>query len=388
VGYWKRSPGRNNVRTDLLSFFLAGFECSTHVRPDGVRLDLLASTRHDSLAAQDYAQVRQHGIRTVRDGVRWHAIERRAGLYDWASWLSMLRAARAGGMQVIWDLCHYGWPDDLDIWSGAFVERFSRYARAAARVLREEIDSVPYYCPVNEISYWAWAGGDAARMNPSVTGRGDELKRQLVRAYIAAVEAIREVDRRARFIVAEPLIHVVGAEETREAAEAYRLAQFQAHDMLTGRLAPELGGKPEYLDLVGVNFYPHNQWYLGGDTIPLGHHGYRPLREMLLEVHERYGRPVLIAETGAEGTARPYWLHHVCAEVSHAIEAGVSMLGVCIYPILDYRGWDNDRVCQVGLLSTADDLGRRCVYTPLLDELRRQEARLVQAFRPHEPVAV
>ena len=375
------------MRTELYSFFLAGFECSTHVRPDGVRLDLLASTRHDLLAAADYSQVRGNGLRTVRDGLRWHSIERRAGYYDWSTWLPMVRAAQAGGTQVIWDLCHYGWPDYLDIWSADFVEQFSRYTHAVARVLRDETDSIPYYCPINEMSFWAWAGGDTARMNPTALGRGDELKRQLVRAYIAAVEAVRSVDPRARVIVAEPLINVVGVGEGQPAADAYRLAQFQVHDLLTGRLAPELGGKPEYLDIVGVNFYPHNQWYLGGDTIPLGHHAYRPLREMLLEVDQRYGRPLLIAETGAEGSARPYWLHHVCAEVFHAMDVGASIQGVCIYPILDYLGWDNDRSCDVGLLSAADEGGKRSVYTPLLQELRRQEAHFVQTRRHREPLA-
>lgn len=158
--------------------------------------------------------------------------------------------------------------------------------------------------------------------------------------------------------------------------------------MLSGRLAPELGGNPDCLDVVGVNFYPNNQWYFGGDTIPLGHHAYRPLREMLLEVHERYRRPLLIAETGAEGSARPYWLHHVCAEVFHALSAGAPIQGICIYPILDYHGWDNDRVCQVGLLSTADEEGRRTVYAPLLEELQREQAHFLRAFRQCESVAV
>jgi beta-glucosidase/6-phospho-beta-glucosidase/beta-galactosidase len=374
--------------TDLCSFFMAGFECSSHIRPDGVRLDLLASTRHDSLVAEDYAQVRAYGLRVVRDGVRWHLVESCPNVYDWSSWLPMVRAARDGGMQVIWDLCHYGWPEHLDIWSASFVDHFHRYACAAARVVRDETDSIPFYCPVNEISYWAWAGGDTARMNPMATGRADELKRQLVRAYLAAVDAVRSVDRRARFIVAEPLINVVGEGTAREPAQAWREAQFQAHDMLVGRMAPELGGGSEFLDIVGVNFYPHNQWYLGGGTIPMGHHAYRPLREMLVEVSERYGRPLIISETGAEASARPYWLHHVCGEVLHAIESGAEIQGVCLYPVLDYQGWDDERVCQVGLLSSAAEKGRRTVYAPLLEELQRQARHCVRPPRLRERLAV
>ena len=44
-------------------------------------------------------------------------------------------AAEAEGAEVIWDLLHYGWPDDLDIWTPGFVDRFAAFARAAARAL-------------------------------------------------------------------------------------------------------------------------------------------------------------------------------------------------------------------------------------------------------------
>ncbi len=57
------------------SVFLGGFECSTHRRADGRRLDLIAATRHDALAEQDYRQLASNGIRAARDGVRWHLVE-------------------------------------------------------------------------------------------------------------------------------------------------------------------------------------------------------------------------------------------------------------------------------------------------------------------------
>ena len=38
------------------SFFQAGFECSSHRRRDGVRLDLIRATGHDKHVLQDYRQ--------------------------------------------------------------------------------------------------------------------------------------------------------------------------------------------------------------------------------------------------------------------------------------------------------------------------------------------
>lgn len=361
------------------NFFLGGFECSSHRKSDGQRLDLLASTGHERFAAEDYQALSSHGIAAARDGIRWHLIERTPGCYDWSSVLPMVRAARSSGTQIVWDLCHYGWPDDLDIWSADFVERFARFATAAAELIRGETDGATVYCPINEISYWAWAGGEVGLFNPTCHQRGAELKRQLVRATIAAIDSIRTVDPGARLITAEPLINVeggLGDEQHLQGAETYRLSQFEVLDMLSGRLDPELGGAPEFVDIVGVNYYPENQWYHGGPTIPMGHHAYRPLHDMLLEVHQRYDRPILIAETGAEGCGRPSWLHYVCGEVDTAWAAGVPIEGLCLYPILDYPGWANGRVCHVGLMSSADKDGRRSVCMPLARELGRQQAQL------------
>jgi hypothetical protein len=374
----RNSSSAERAASPFNSFFLAGFECSTHRRSDGRRLDLLASTGHDRFFAEDYRALMRHGIATVRDGLRWHLIEIAPGAYDWSSALPMLRAARGHGMQVVWDLCHYGWPDGLDIWSGSFVERFARFSAAAARIVCEESDAAPFFCTVNEISYWAWAGGEVGRFGPGTHGRGDELKRQLARASIAATAAIRAVNPRTRFLHAEPAIHVAPRSSSRDdllAAETYHDAQFHALDMIAGRRCPELGGHPDCLDIVGINYYPDNQWVHGGGAIPLGHHAYRPLRELLAEFHTRYGRPLILSETGAEGTARASWLHYVSSEVRAAREAGVRVEGICLYPILDYPGWDNDRPCAVGLMSVPDGRGHRRTDPDLAAELSNQRAR-------------
>ena len=96
------------------SFWLGGFECSTHKRRDRRRLDVLAATGHDCRAGEDYRLLAAHGMRTVRDAVRWHLVEPRRGRYDWSSLLPMVRAARDTGTQAIWDLFHNGYPNWVD----------------------------------------------------------------------------------------------------------------------------------------------------------------------------------------------------------------------------------------------------------------------------------
>ncbi|MDD3267316.1 MAG: beta-glucosidase, partial [Burkholderiales bacterium] len=194
------------------SFFQGGFECSTHHRNDGVRLDLLAATLHDIHAYEDYEALAKYNIHTVRDGLRWHLIETKPYQYDWSSFIKMLHAAKLSQTQVIWDLCHYGWPDDLDIWRPDFVKRFTKFAAEAAKIIKEETQEPPFYIPINEISFWSWAGGDVGYFNPHAHNRGFELKQQLVRAALSAMDAIKNVDSRARFIQAEPAINKANLE--------------------------------------------------------------------------------------------------------------------------------------------------------------------------------
>jgi hypothetical protein len=62
------------------SVFMAGFECSSHRRKDGLRLDLIHATSHDSHALGDYRRCADLGLLTVRDGLRWHLIETAPGV--------------------------------------------------------------------------------------------------------------------------------------------------------------------------------------------------------------------------------------------------------------------------------------------------------------------
>jgi beta-glucosidase/6-phospho-beta-glucosidase/beta-galactosidase len=380
-------PGPDDSTAPIFrSFFMGGFECSTHRIVGGRRLDLVASTGHDRLAFEDYARLRAAGLQVAREGIRWHLIEPRRGELDFRTVQPIVRAAKAHGVQVLFDLCHYGWPDWLDIWSPDFVSSFARLARAFVRWLRAQWDDVPFITPVNEISFFSWAAAEVGYFHPYEKHRGGELKRQLVRASLAAIDAIWEEEPAARIVHTDPVINVIAhpsRPQDRKAAEAYRCAQFEAVDMLAGRVQPELGGHPRYVDVLGLNYYHDNQWlYRSGRKIPRDHPLYRPLRMLLREWAERYRRPLLLAETGIEGPARPAWLRWVADEIAAARAEGQPIHGICLYPIVNHPGWTNDRHCHNGLWDYPDEAGGRQTHEPLAKELRRQIKRFAGAGKP------
>ena len=376
------------------SFFMGGFECASQRLTCGRRLDLTAATGHDRHVGEDYARLHDVNIRTARDGIRWHLIEPSPFRYDFSSVLPMLRAARATNTQIIWDLCHYGWPDDLDIFSPAFVQRFAAMVKAFARVLDSESDVPLFVAPVNEISFFAWAGGESAYLNPFETVRPRELKAQLVRSAIEAIEAAWSVNPGIRIVHTDPLINVAhNLARPREfaIAEYYRQLMFEAWDMIAGRRKPELGGSEAYLDIIGVNYYSNNQWLFGQTSfhperwLEVSDPQYRPFSDLVREVYERYRRPIVIAETGTEADGRVEWLRYMGTEVIEALKLGVQLVGLCLYPVIDFPGWGDDRHCETGLWGYADPDGKREICAPFAEELARQQKAVAIALHELKP---
>jgi hypothetical protein len=244
---------------------------------------------------------------------------------------------------------------------------------------------VAFVAPINEASFLAWAGGDTAYLNPFAREQGAELKRQLIRGAIHASEALLAEVPGVRLVSPEPVIHIVGdpdrPEDIRQAAE-YRSAMFEAWDMLTGRAQPELGGKEKYLDIIGVNYYDRNQWWNFGKTIWRNEAEYRPFREILGEIYDRYRRPIFVSETGTEDDDRANWLAYIAEEVRAAIGAGVDLQGICLYPILNHPGWDDDRHCFNGLWDYPGPSGARAIFKPLAEEMERQQIRERESYDP------
>lgn len=350
---------------------MGGFECSTHKDHRGRRLDLINSTKHDVFAEADYARLRDHGIHTARDGVRWHLIETEPYRYDFSSLEAQVTAAKNTGIEIIWDYFHYGFPDDLDIFTPEFVERFAEFSAATTSYMLDQFSEPLYVCPVNEISFFSWAAGEKGIFYPCAKRRGDELKMQLVKTAVRSVEAIRSVCRNAVITFTDPAIHVVARNNTpsaKRAAEAYRQSQFHAFDLLI-----EGNGGAGEADLVGLNYYFHNQWrHPSRRKIRRGHKDYRPFSEILREYHGRYRRPILIAETGIEDDERADWFRYVCEQTRLAMDAGVPIEGICLYPVVNHPGWADDRHCHNGLWDYANRRGEREIHLPLSEEIRRQ----------------
>lgn len=379
------------------SFFMAGFECATGWNAHQQWIDQIAATQHDRFLDEDYQMLREVGIRTLREGVRWPVID--DGVLDLSSVEEIVDTANRYRMELILDLFHYGFPDDLDIFSEEFCDRFEAYCGAVARVVDRRADVPIHFTPVNEPSYFAWAAGEAARFAPYLTGRAYELKVALCRAAIRAIDAIRGELPEARIINVDPICRVVAPSPELE-SEADRFNQgavFESLDMISGRLHPELGGSLRRLDVIGINYYWTNQWELGRAEEPLSMDDPRltSVGDLIRDVWRRYGRPMIISETSHVEHMRGPWLRYIVEEVEAVRAEGIPLQGICLYPVLGMPEWHEPEVwVRMGLWDCVRDgrgALRRVPHGPVFDEFRdarrhffetEQARAAMRRFRP------
>jgi beta-glucosidase/6-phospho-beta-glucosidase/beta-galactosidase len=371
------------------TFFLSGFECSTFDWKDQGRRDLCEETQHLSHADEDYRMLRSLGIAVSREGIPWPLVDR-GGAYDFSYIDPFLAAQRRHGIQPIWDLCHYGYPDDVDPFGDGFAGRFAAYAAAAARyVIERAHHGPPFFTPINEITFFGYMAGEWSWAAPF--GKDRETRRRLTLALagadIAAVKAIRAIAPEARMVHIDPLIWVVAPGDRPDLVEAARRETyddaFLAFDVIGGFRHGELGGSPEILDIVGFNNYSFGQmeYRERGPHAPLepGDRRVRPLCDLIEEGWKRYRRPCIVAETSGLKGGRPDWLNDVVAESLAAVNRGVDLHGVCLFPAVDMPDWGTGEWVKNGIA----DLERlpsgalmRVPYVPYVEALHSWQRRL------------
>ncbi|MFN2456810.1 MAG: amine oxidase [Chitinophagaceae bacterium] len=343
------------------TFFIGGYECADHINNQGNRVDILKETAHDVRTVEDYQLLKAAGIQTVREGIRWSFVERQPYKYDFSEVENRIKAAQQTGIQQLWDICHFGYPDGLMPSHPQFADRFAEVCKAFAKLYSSYTEDPLIVTPINEISFLAWLGGDVRGTIPFAINSGFDVKYFLCRAAIKGIEAIKSIDTNARVMLVEPLMKVhprTGAPVCND-VQALNENQYQAMDIITGRMCPELGGQPDYMDIVGFNYYYANQWEHCGVVLPWDKDGRKTcFSQLLKEAYLRYIKPVIVSETGHFEEDRSAWMEQITNDCIKAMQEGVDLKGICIYPVLDRPDWDYFHYIKCGIWGYNDNKDR------------------------------
>ena len=369
------------------TFFISGFECSTFLWKDGKRRNLVAETQHDQFVNEDYEQLRHLGIAVSREAVPWPLVDKN-GVYDFSPIDPMIAAMNRHQIIPIWDLCHYGYPDDLDPFSEDFTTRFAAYCKAVAAYVIPKLHGPYFFTPMNEITFFSFCGGEWGWVAPYCKTKEDRFRFRLAlcKAAIAGVKAIRSVEPDARMVHIDPLVQVVAPRDRPDLVEAARHETYEdtfvAWDVLYGKLHPELGGSPEILDIVGCNNYSFGQMEYRAEgpheALPPNDDRIQPLCDLLRRVWERYRRPMIIGETSGMNEGREDWLRDVMQESLAAVNEGIDLHGVCLFPAVDMPDWHTGQWLRNGLSDVVPEgsLLKRVPFDPYVAELRHWQKEL------------
>jgi len=359
------------------SFFMGGYECADHINRSGDRINLLRETQHDVRVRDDYNDLLTLGIEVVREGICWSAVEVSPKQFDFSEVKNRIVVAEELGIQIIWDLCHFGYPDGIYPTHPHFCDRFVAMCEAFAIFYKGVTNQQLFVVPINEISFLSWHSGDVRGTVPFAVNSGWDIKYHLCKAAIKGIEVLKRIIPDCRIILVEPLIKIhPGYEIDSEHIDNLNVHQFQAMDIVSGRMCPELGGSEENLDILGFNYYWNSQWDHGigpllWPEVEVKRTGIADLLEM---AYLRYNRPLFLSETGHFGEGRALWMEEVTAECKKTLEKGIPLLGACIYPVIDRPDWDDmERYHDCGIWDLNDTKERVAHLDVVVAILRGRE---------------
>ncbi|MGI8509679.1 MAG: family 1 glycosylhydrolase [Gemmatimonadaceae bacterium] len=341
--------------------FATGIENSYPTLRSGSRIDQMDKCGHYARWEEDFALVREMGIKALRYGPAYYRTHPAPNRFDWSTCDDQMHRLRSLGIEVIADLCHFGVPSWLGgFQDAAFPVLFAQYAGAFAR----RYPWVRYFTPVHEIFVCASFSALRGWWNECLESERAFVTalRNLCMANELAVEAILAERPDAIIVQGESIEHF--APEGRAAqrgADHLNALKHLSLDLTMGHeLAP---GMAAFLNEHGVtsndlSFFRERrgvgQRWLGLDYYPTCEHrvaasGRQRLnrrrgvgfRQLAADYYNRYRVPLFHCETNRVSRFAVDWLREQWDDVSALRRSGIPVMGFTWYSLTDQIDWQH-----------------------------------------------
>jgi beta-glucosidase/6-phospho-beta-glucosidase/beta-galactosidase len=364
--------------------FIGAFESTYQPAFD---VDVAETTGHAARWRADLELLRSCGVSRLRYPVRWHRIENEPRAFDWRHTDEVLGWMRDRGMRPIPDLLHHtSYPRWLTrgFADRRFADAYLRYVEAFAR----RYPWMEEYTLCNEPFTTLLMCGQEGVWPPHLKGLKGflTLARTMLPALTEASRAYRDLLPQARHFYVDTCERASAATPGAQAVvDLANDRRFFVLDLFLGRTPdpdrpfvgevlaaggePLLDLEPGHVDVLGLDYYAHNQWhYLDGSGrgVPSSPQPWS-LSQLIGEYWRRYGLPCALGETNIRGFAadRASWLKYTLEQCEIAAAEGVTVDGYCWFPFVDSCDWDSllcrsaGNVDPVGVYWLDDRLERR-----------------------------
>lgn len=347
----------------LTDWDIYGFEGNAPVRGD----DVVFSWTHFE---KDLAAVKKLGLTHFRFGVEWARVEPQPGVINQEAldrYVKMAKMVRAAGVEPVITLWHFTFPDWLYDSKKKGRSNFlhpdvqEAWRQHVTRVVGAMSPHVRIFVPQNEPNGALQLGWIAGHWPPGLLLRPFAYKR--------AMQVSAEMFRDAAGIIREkrPDAIVIGIYSIPEwrrkfsqdpTALVYNIVQRQNFD--------HLDMVADSMDMIGLNYYysqdasltrflsrghgevNSNYTQMGWEIAPEG------LYNVLMELQERYNKPVVITENGlgtqSEQKRIRYTREHI-AQMRRAMNDGADVRGYFAWTLVDNYEWKEGWHGQFGMFA-------------------------------------
>ncbi len=190
------------MHQSLSSRYSSGENTHIHKADAFSQYTLLTPIAHaDSLIEDDNAQLKNQGIQSVKMPISWQQAETIPYFYNWDAVTTALENAKKNGMEPIWDLCYFGFPDDVTPLQPNFVRRFAAFCRAFVRYYKyKEPDAILTLAPVDETAFVS---------SGTFISTNQEAMSVLAGACAEAISAMKEEDPNICILTNHPVADII-----------------------------------------------------------------------------------------------------------------------------------------------------------------------------------
>ena len=316
---------------------------------------------------EDFDIAKELGHNAHRFSIEWGRIEPQEGVFDEKEiehYRDLLVALKKRGITPLVTLWHF----TLPLWfseSGGFERKDSPeiFARYCAHVVEGLGDLCEHYTTINEPNVWvshgwlfgAWPPFKRARIGNINLGKDDgstarvaavprfvniftyfKVERHLIRAHIAAYNAIKEVAPDALVSIVKHVRWFTSDGKLVNKLKA-KVMQYLQSDRYMGKIK-------NHIDEIGLNYYRHtkfgdNQDYMRTDmdwtVYPSGIYG-------ALKTLKKYKFPIFISEAGVadeDDDMRAQYIQVQITSIGKAIADGIDVRGHMYWSLIDNYEW-------------------------------------------------